>query len=71
MTKREAAKILAAAVPVYARRWGVARIDKDLYWAVISELRATAEPGTYLHQAALVMPAYRTVKAAATGRLTR
>jgi hypothetical protein len=65
MTKTEAAEILAAAVPTYARRWNVARIDVRFYEEVISELRVTAAKGSRLHQAAEIMPAYTTVKRAA------
>lgn len=65
MTKTEAAEILASAVPTYARRWNVRNIDVRFYEEVVSELRVTAEPGTRLHQAALIMPAYATVKRAA------
>lgn len=65
MTKTEAAEILASAVPTYARRWNVSRIDVRFYEEVISELRATAAPGSRLHQAAQIMPAYATVKRAA------
>lgn len=64
MTKTEAAEILAAAVPTYARKWNVTHIDVRFYEEVISELRVTAEPGTFLHRAAMLMPAYRTVKKA-------
>lgn len=67
MTKTEAAEILAAAVPTYARKWNVETIDVRFYEVVISELRVTATPGSRLHQAALLMPSFRSVKKAAAG----
>jgi hypothetical protein len=65
MSMTEAAEILATTVVVYARKWDVARVDVRFYEEVISELRVTAEPGSRLHQAAVLMPAYATVKRAA------
>lgn len=66
MTAAEAAEILAAAVPTYARRWSVTTIDVRFYEEVISELRVTADEGSRLWQAAQIMPAYDAVKRAAS-----
>jgi hypothetical protein len=52
MTKTEAAEILAAAVPTYARRWNVTKIDARFYEEVVSELRVTATEGSLLWQCA-------------------
>lgn len=62
MTKTEAAEILASTVTTYARKWNVNRVDVRFYEEVISELRVTADPGSRLHQAAVIMPAFNTVK---------
>ena len=65
MTKTEAAGILATAVNVHARKWNVTHVDVRFYEEVVSELRVTAAEGSLLHQAAQIMPAFRTVRAAA------
>lgn len=56
MSQTEAAEEIATATVVYAREHGLignCRPDKDLVEARISELCGTAEPGTYLHIAAM------------------
>lgn len=69
MKKTEAAEILARALDTRARKYGFTVIDKDFYWAILSEARGGHETfapkGSPLYEAAHAAPAYRTVRSAA------
>lgn len=56
MSQSEAADIIANATVVWARSHGLMSVrtpNKELVEARISELRATAQLGTYMHTAAV------------------
>lgn len=69
MKKTEAANILALYIDRRARKFGMTVIEKDFYWATLSEVQgghiAEVEVGSPIYQAAHAVPAYRTVKSAA------
>lgn len=69
MKKTEAADILALYIDRRARKFGMTVIEKNFYWATLTEVQgghlAEVEVGSRIYQAAQVAPAYRTVKSAA------